>query len=151
MTKLQAAALCLVLTGCSSAAGPDSAVPSKAAELFAARTAYLGDNPRVSSLVSKVVAGSVGSYTLELQTARPPLGLTVNIGRPVTPSLKTDFSKDATLLLGLIGNVDEVTFAAGRETHTFTATSASKTAGFDVKKLGKDQQVLADYLRKTAD
>ena len=106
------------------------------------RTAYLGNNSRVSSLIGKVVPGSVGNYTLELQTARPPLGLTVNIGRLGTPFAMTDSSENATVLLGLIGNVDEV---------TFTATSISGTAEFDVKKLGQDQNVLAGYLSKMHD
>ena len=84
-----------------------------------------------------------------MQTGHAPLGLTVNLRQPVKPFTEADFNKAATLLLGLIANVDVVTFAGGRETHTFTSTSASKTAGFDVKKLGKDQKVLADYLSKT--
>ena len=146
--KLRAAALCLALAGCSAATNPDSALTNRAAELFAARTAHLGDFSRVSALVNKVTPASVGSHTLALQTARPPLGLTVNLGQLVTPFATTDFSEDAALLLGLISNVDEVTFTAGRETVTFTATSASKTAGFDVKRLGRDQKVLADYLSK---
>ena len=147
--KLPAAALCLVLTGCSFAAGQHSAVPDRAAELFAARTPYLGDNNRVFLLISGVGPVTAGGYTMELQTGHAPLGLTVNLKQPVKAFTETDFNQAATLLLGLIANVDEVTFAAGGETHTFTSTSASKTAGFDVKKLGKDQKVLAEYLSKT--
>ena len=147
--KLQAAALCLALAGCGSAVGPESAGASRAADLFAARTAYLGDNSSVMSLINMVAPVSGGSYTMELQTAHAPLGLTVTLRRLIKPLADTDFNQPATLLLGLIGNVDVVTFAAGSETHTFTSTSASKTAGFDVKKLGKDQKALADYLSKT--
>ena len=149
MFKLPAAALCLALAGCSSSAAPESAVASRAADLFAARTAYLGDNNRVLLLVNKTSPVTAGDFTIELQTARPPLGLTVNIVRLGKPFAPTDWSQPATLLLGLIANVEQVTFTAGRDTVTFTAASASTTAGFDVKQLGKDQKVLADYLGKT--
>ena len=150
MTKLQAAVLCLVLAGCGSAAGPGSTGTSRAADLFAARTAYLGDASRVIALVHQVAPASVGDLTMELQTAHAPLGLTVHVQRLTKPFAATDFDQAATLLLGLIANVDEVTFDAGRETHTFTSASATKAAGFDVKQLGKDQKVLTDYLSKTA-
>ena len=114
--KLYAAALCLLLTGCTFAAGPDSFVDRRAAALFGARIAYLGDFSRVALLVNEVEPTSVGSQTIELQTARPPLGLTINLGQLAEPFASIDFSESATVLIGLIANVEEVSRLRCQET-----------------------------------
>lgn len=148
-----AAAVVLALTGCGSAppTGPEARARARTTGLFTARTAYLGDNPRILALVAKVGAASDGPFTLALHTTSAPLGLTVNLKHPVKPFRDTDFREAATLLLGLIGNADQVTFTAGSDSYTLTASAASAAVGFEVKRLGRDRQALADYLGRTAD
>lgn len=155
MTRLRAvttlAAVVLALTGCGSASPTGPETRARATGLFAARTPYLGDNSRISALVAKVGAAPDGEFTIALHTTTVPLGLTVNLKHPVKPFRDTDFREPATLLLGLIGNADQVTFTAGSDSYTLTASAASAAVGFEVKRLGQDRQALADYLGKTAD
>jgi hypothetical protein len=138
--------------GCSTADTADTADTASSAEsLWAARSPYVGDNSRVASLVEALDVGGSGGYDLELQTARAPFGLTVTVREPEKPFADTDHTGDATLLLGLVANLDEVTIAAGRDDFSLSTDAASQELGYDVKQLGRDRAALEHYLEQAAD
>jgi hypothetical protein len=110
------------------------------------RAAYVGDNSRVMALVRALFPDPPFTYTLSLQTSAPPFALTVKIDESAKPTSHTDFSEQATLLLGLIGNVDAVAVTSGGTRYSLTAADASKRLRYDVKELGKSKAVLAQYL-----
>lgn len=147
---LLAALGALSATGCDGSATPDAA-SGRAGALWAARTPYVGDNSRVGALVGRVGPAPAGSYTIELHTAAAPLGLTVDLTRLDKPFPATDFHQPAALLLGLIGNADEVTFTSGGDTYSLTAAQASRDVGFDVRRLGQDRGALEAYVRQSTD
>ena len=133
-------------TGCGFSTSTSSVAAHRTAALFAARTPYVGDNSRVATLVRETGAAPAGSYTLTLQTEGARRGLQVNLQRWDRPFADTDFREPATLLLGLIGNAEQVTFALGSHRFVLTAAAASAATGFDVKRLRQDRRLLADYL-----
>jgi hypothetical protein len=103
------------------------------------------------ALVREVGPGSEGSYSLELQTARPPYAMTVAFTRLDKPFDDTDFSGRATLLLGLVANLDEVSVTSGGHAYSLTSAGASKELGYDVKELGRDRGKLTAYLDSSRD
>jgi len=132
--------------GCGTADTADSAE-----SLWAARSPHVGDNSRVASLVEALGVGGSGGYDLELQTARAPFGLTVTVQDPEKPFADTDHSGDATLLLGLVANLDEVTITAGPDAFSLSTDAASQELGYDVKQLGRDRAALERYLEQAED
>jgi len=62
------------------------------------------------------------------------------------PFDNVDFSADATLMLGLVANLDTVSVTSGDHSYSLNASDASKVLGFDVKDLGRDETKLAAYL-----
>ena len=150
----RAAAVLLIgvaLTGCGSSTSERSDTSSEAQSLWSARSAYVGDNSRVIALVREVGLGSEGSYSIALQTAKPPYAMTVALTRLDKPFDSTDFSGNATLLLGLVANLDKVSVTSGNHAYSLTAADASKELGYDVKELGRDQSKLAAYLDSSRD
>ena len=119
--------------------------------MWSARSAYVGDNSRVMALVREVGPGTEGSYSIVLQTAKPPYAMTVALTRLDKPFDSTDFSGNATLLLGLVANLDKVSFTSGKHVYSLTAAGASKELGYDVKDLGRDQGKLSAYLDSSRD
>ena len=151
MRRSGAATAVLVLSAaCGSANSGPASPAARASSLFAARVAYVGDNSRVVALVGQVGPAPAGSYTLRLSTTSPR-AVRVDLRSSDKPFTNSDFREPATLLLGLIGNADQVTFAFGSDTFTLTAAGASSAVGFDVKRFGQDRQVLADYLTASSD
>ena len=67
------------------------------------------------------------------------------------PFRSTDFSAPATVVLGLVANLDRVTVAAGGQTYALTAAGASTSLGYDVKALGQHKDKLAAYVRAQQD
>jgi hypothetical protein len=145
----------LALTALVASAGCDTADTAATADsadsLWAARSPYVGDNSRVASLVEALGVGGSGGYDLELQTARAPFGLTVTVQDPEKPFADTDHSGDATLLLGLVANLDEVTITAGQDAFSLSTGAASQELGYDVKQLGRDRTALEHYLEQAED
>lgn len=86
------------------------------------------------------------SYSIELQTAERPYGLTIALRRVGKPFGATDFTEPATLLLGLVDNLDTVSVAFAGQVHSLTAAAASADLGYDVKLLGRDRTKLTAYL-----
>lgn len=141
----------VALSGCGTSTSEQSDASSKAQSLWSARSAYVGDNSRVAALASEVGLGSEGSFSIVLQTAKPPYAMTVAFTRLDKPFDRTDFSGQATLLLGLVANLDEVSVTSGEHVYALTAAGASEQLGYDVKDLGRDQSKLTAYLDSNRD
>ncbi|WP_076261736.1 DUF4825 domain-containing protein [Intrasporangium flavum] len=156
MAALTAVAL---LTGCSATSGRD-ATPSEAptdasgrlvAQLWADRTAHVGDNSKVIALVGDTGLDALGRRTISLQTDRSPYGVTVRFPDPVKSGGPVDVTSQATLLLGTVGNLERVTVEANGTTFTLTAAAASQALGHDVKQLGTDRAALEQYVSSLDD
>jgi len=148
------AALLLIgvaLTGCGTSASERSDGSSQAQSLWSARSAYVGDSSRTTALVREVGFGPQGSYLVELQTAKPPYAMTVAFTRLDKPFDATDLSGNATLLLGLVANLNEVSVTSAGHGYSLTSAGASKELGHDVKELGRDQGKLTAYLDASRD
>jgi hypothetical protein len=141
----------LVLTGCGTSASESADTSSEAHRLWSARSPYVGDNSRVVALVREVGPAPEGSYRIELQTDSPPYAMTVALARLDKPFDDTDFGGSATLLLGLVANLDKVSVTSGAHAYRLTAADASRHLGYDVKELGRDQATLRAYLDSTRD
>ena len=134
-------------TGASATVGSDT----QAQALWAHRTAYVGDNSKVISLVDDAGFRSTGSYALSLWTTSKPYVVTITVTDPAKPFETIDFSAPATLLLGTVTNLDAVHVTSGGKTYSLTAGQATATLGHDVKTLGTDRAALDRYLRSLAD
>lgn len=139
-----------VLTGCGGSP-EDGDVPSRAQSLWSSRVRYLGDSSRVAALVREVGPAPEGSYSIALRTAKQPYALTIELGRLHKPFGATDFSEPATLLLGLVANLDTVSVTSNGHAYTLTAAVASSDLGYDVKELGRDRSRLTSYLDANSD
>jgi len=141
----------IALTGCTAGSGtqgPDGAVtPSRADTLWRERTEHVGDNSSVIWLTREAGFGPTGSYTISLQTASRPYGVTISFDQPLDkPFDDTDFASPSTLLLGTVANLDTVRVKAPGQDYSLTAAQASRQLGYDVKTLGRDQQTLTAYV-----
>lgn len=137
-------------TGCAASSdGP--AASDRATTLWAARTPHVGDNSRVDALVGIVGPAPQGSYTISLQTAQKPYGLTLSMDSLQKPFELLSFDEPATLLLGLVANLDEVSITSHGKAYSLTTAEASKDLGYDVKELGRDQRKLTAYVTAAAD
>lgn len=140
----------MALTGCGgSPKDPD--VSSRAESLWSSRVRHLGDSSRVAALVREVGPAPEGSYSMSLHTAKPPYALTMELERLHKPFGATDFSEPATLLLGLVTNLDRVSVTSSGHAYSLTAAKASKELGYDVKELGRDHGRLTAYLDANSD
>lgn len=146
-----AVALVVLATAACGGTQPQEDVGARADALWSSRAPYVGDNSRMAELVEAVGVGPVGGYGLELQKAQPPYALTVELERPDKPFADTDLSSEATLLLGLTGDLDTVTFTAGPDRYSLTADAASGDLGYDVKRLGQEEQALVAFLEEAED
>lgn len=135
----------LALTGCTETA-PRPDPPTRAESLWASRTPYVGDSSKVAALVREVQPVPARSYTIVLQTADEPYGLTIEMEDADDTAEQTDLTEQATLLLGLVENLDEVSIAAAERTVTLTSAEASTDLGYDVKDLGRELSSLTAYL-----
>ena len=120
--------------------------PDMAQTLWSARTEFVGDNPRVPALADEAGIGIAGDYTLALQTQQAPYAITVTYDDLDKPFEDVDFSTNATLMLGLVANLDNVSVTSDEHSYSLTASDASTVLGFDVKDLGRDERRLAEYV-----
>lgn len=135
-----------MLGGCSTPDTAQSGPSSEAQSLWSARTDYLGDNSRVAELANRAGLGPAGTYSLSLQTQHAPYSMTVTFDHLDKPFDSVDFSGNATLMLGLITNLDTVSITSDGHLYSLTAADASTALGYDVKELGRDQAKLAAYV-----
>lgn len=130
-------------------------VDAESDALWEHRTPFVGDNSRVIALISDADFGPGASYTIKLQTEKPPYGLTVAFpGGDVSgkPLAAVNFTRAATKVLGTVGNLEWVKVTGeGADVFSLTAKQASETLGFDVKELGQDQRKLTDYVTAERD
>jgi hypothetical protein len=148
--KVLALLMVVTLTGCGgSPEDPESA--SRAQSLWSSRTPFVADSSRVAALVREVGPAPEGSYSISLRTETPPYTLTIDLERLDKPFDNTDFSGQATLLLGLVDNLDEVSVTSSEHAYSLTTDAASKDLGYDVKELGRDQERLTAYLDEQRD
>ncbi len=139
----------IALAGCSApeASSSGAAAPGRADQLWEQRTDFVGDNSRVIWLTRAAGFGPDGSYTIALQTAAKPYGVTITFDEDLPKPVDTiDFTSPSTLLLGTIGNLGTVHVAAPGRSFDLTAAQASQHLGYDVKTLGQEQQKLTAYV-----
>lgn len=150
--RLLALALVVIasLTGCGGPTGEPEEL-SYTQWLWSHRTAHTGDSSRVAALVRGVGPAPEGSYRIRLHTVKRPYALTIDIRRLDKPFDRTDFDRQTTLLLGLVGNLDEVSVTSGAGSYSVTTASSSRELGYDVKELGRDQATLDAYLDASQD
>ena len=86
---------------------------------------------------------------VEMRTDEPPYALAISLEDPDKPF--DDFSGQATLLLGLVANLDEVSITTEQGGYSLSATAASRDLGHDVKQLGQAQSSLVRYLERASD
>lgn len=143
----------VVLSSCGTSVDSSNAAAAGAASVWPLRTGQVGDSSRVAALARKLWPAPDFTFTLELQTAARPYGLTVTMRHVAKPIETVNFSVQMTLLLGLVGNLDNVaiTDASGHQVSVLTTAAASERIGHDVKDFGRDEASLADYLRTQAD
>jgi hypothetical protein len=139
----------IALAGCTSPdpSSPGTAAPGRAEQLWKQRTDFVGDNSKVIWLTRAAGFGPDGSYTISLQTAAEPYGLTITFDEDLPkPVDSIDFTSPATLLLGTIGNLGRVHVEAPGRSFDLTAAQATKQLGHDVKTLGRDKEQLTAYV-----
>ena len=122
-----------------------ASVSRQASALFATRHDYIGDMPANNRTATALNIGSyLGPFTNELETAEEPYGwkllLEEDIPAERIQQCERDMRAFASVCLGLIGNLDHVTYeyrAEGKETTlTVTAEEASALFGEDIKTCG---------------
>ncbi len=127
------------------------------------RTPYIGDMSHNSVLAGGLrIREHLGSFTNKLTTAKEPYGWELIFSFPFIAEQMTEKEKlmesYAYVLLGLIGNLSEVTFTyevitpdGEEEEHTFTVTEQQATEFFgeDIKKCSYDINTLQSLMEKT--
>ncbi len=147
------------LAGCTSggttqvgagSAGGDASASARTDTLWANRTDYTGQRQLRRSR-ARGRLGPTGSYTISLGTSSRPYALTVTLDEPGKPADATDFTTPATVLLGTVGNLDEVHVVDGADEWSLTAAQATTALGYDVKRLGADRDALRAYVAAAED
>lgn len=98
--------------------------------LYGKKTPYVGNASAVGAALNEIDHwfGPMGPYTLSLETAAPPYGLTVNLESPMTRSTEIRY---AALLLALVENLDTVAWScpdAQGESQSFSLSCAEAEA-----------------------
>jgi hypothetical protein len=147
-----AALLCaVVLSGCAGRSAESGDTTSRTQALWSSRTTYVGDSSGVVALVRQIGPGPEGTYSVALQTATPPYALTLDFHRVDKPFPDTNFAEPATLLLGLVDNLEKVRFTHDGQEYSLTAAQASTSLGYDVKELGRNQRTLTSFIDRSHD
>ena len=89
----------VALTGCGGSP-EEPHEPSRAQSLWSSRTPYIGDNSRVAALVREVSPAPEGSFSIGLQTAKPPYALTIEMERLDKPFDRLQRTGDAPARVG---------------------------------------------------
>ena len=133
-------------------------VSALASELFATKHSYIGDMPANNRTATALGMGAfLGEYSNELETAAEPYGWKILLSEDIHPSklAKKEQDMDAfgCVILGLIDNLDHVSFIYKSEgvekTRTITAETASTFLGQDIKNCGKNVRTLDSLIQKT--
>lgn len=133
-------------------------VSDLAAELFTLRHDYAGDMPANDHLAQALsMPAYLGAFTNELETEQEPYGWRILLEQEVPaatlPQKERDMDAFGSVLVGLTGNLDHVTFvysAEGTETErTVTAADATALLGEDIKNCMQDVRTLDNLIRRT--
>lgn len=133
-------------------------VSALAADLYATRHDYVGDMPANNQTAQALNLGSyLGAFTNELETKEEPYGWKILLEEEIASEKlgqrERDMDAFGRVLVGLVGNLDRVTFvytADGQETErTVKAAEASAFLGQDIKRCGTDVRILDELIRKT--
>lgn len=133
-------------------------VSAAASDLFAARHDYVGDMPANNRLAQALNLSSyLGSFTNELETAAEPYGWKILLNDEIPgerlAQKEQDMDAFGYVIVGLVGNLDHVTFVyrTGGEERTLTVTAAEAGAFFgeDIKNCGKNVRSLDALLGKS--
>ena len=133
-------------------------ISSYVSSLYETRHEYMGsmsDNARTADALN--LSAYIGHYTNELQTGQRPYAWIIKLSEPVhekqLKTIESDMNSLGYVLLGLIGNLDEVTFDytmnGSHITHTVTTEVASQYFGQDIKDCGQNVRVLHSLIQKT--
>lgn len=134
-------------------------VSAQAAELFETRHDYVGDMPanqRTANAMS--MTAYLGTYQNELETEQEPYGwkitlLPLEIEEAKLVQKEQDMDAFGRVLIGLIGNLDHVSFVynteKGEVTRTITAADATEFLGEDIKNCAKNIRTLDALLKKS--
>ncbi len=133
-------------------------VSALAADLFETRHDYVGDMPANNQTAQALNLGSyLGAFTNELETKEEPFGWKILLEEEIAPEKLAQKEQDmdafGRVILGLVGNLDHVTFvytADGQKTErTITAAEASAFLGQDIKNCGRNVRALDELIQRT--
>lgn len=133
-------------------------VSTLASEIFATRHDYVGDMPANSRTANALSLGSfLGAFTNELETAEEPYGWKIILSEEIPAEKLSQKEQDmdafGRVIVGLIGNLDHVTFIyqseGAEKTRTITAEGASTFFGEDIKNCGRNVRSLDELIEKT--
>ncbi len=123
--------------------------------IYSLATDYIGDNSSVSGLMDAIGFGKYGEYTIELQTAKEPYGLTVKYKGQVAQNdiapagdvvQPYDFQRECVMLLGMVGNLEYIEVKDVDSNIVRYDTGVTKSLlMYDVKQMAKDKAVLESY------
>lgn len=126
--------------------------------VFATRHDYVGDmsaNNRTASALN--LAGFLGNYSNDLYTSNYPYDWTLRLQEDIPADYAVRRRKDmeafAYVLLAMVGNLDQVSYAytvdGAEQVMTVTANDASEFFGGDIKDCGTSARLLDVLLQKT--
>ncbi len=128
--------------------------------LIVGKTPYVGNNSKVISLIDAMpLPAGIVRDTVELHTASPPYGITINLIMDGTSKVRTmdkdTFYKNSILLFSLIDNADTINWNIPDNSNnyhgtypslTFTREMAEKLAGGDVRSYADSAGTLKDLI-----
>ena len=126
--------------------------------LYANKTAYVGNNSRVSAIAHNLtVPNQLGWGGMELKTEDEPYGLTINylisdedLGKINLDELQNTFQKNAIAMFSLIGNVENITInlKQGGKTTVFdySRKQADEFMGQDVHNFAQTEESFRNFL-----
>ena len=129
-----------------------------ASELFQAAHPYVGDMPannRIALILG--LSSYLGPFTNELETSKEPYGWKILLSEEISAAARKQKEQDmdafGRVMVGLVGNLDHVTFvytAEGEEvTRTITNQEASEFLGTPVHAVGQNVRLLDELIEKT--
>ena len=128
------------------------------AQIYETRHDHMGsisDNMRTANALG--MSSYLGSFTSELKTSGKPYVWKITFDKPFPQSERAVWEKEmeslAYVMLGVIGNLDEVEYACTCDGESFTKSVSTEDAtaflGRDVKDCGESPRVLGELLSKT--
>ena len=127
--------------------------------IFSLVTDHTGDNSAVLNLMDAIGFGKYGNYTIQMQTAKEPYGLTVKYKGQVAQNdilpagdaaVPYDFQRECVMMLGLVGNLDYIEIKDADSNIVRYDTDVTKSLlMYDVKQMAVDKAVLESYYLET--